>query len=63
MFSLGATIAIVVLGAIIVLPLFLLGGWIVMLCLGALAHIFGIWNLAIGFWPSLLVGIILSILF
>lgn len=40
-----------------------LGGWVTMLCLGALAHIFGLHFLAIGFWPSCLVSFILGLLF
>jgi hypothetical protein len=44
-------------------PFLLLSGWIVMLCLGALAHIFGVAALAIGFWQSTLVSVILAILF
>lgn len=49
--------------AVVAAPFVLLGGWIVMLCLGALASIFGVAALAIGFWQSVLVSIILSILF
>lgn len=44
-------------------PFVLFGGWVVMLCLGALAHIFGVAALAISYWASVLVSIILSILF
>jgi hypothetical protein len=52
-----------VVAALIVAPFVLLGGWIVMLCLGALAHIFGIVALSVGFWQSCLVSLILAILF
>lgn len=48
--------------ALLLGPCVLLGGWITMLCLGALAHIFGQAWLAIAFWPSILVDIILSVL-
>lgn len=48
---------------LLVVPLFLLGGFIWMICLGALSHIFDIPKLAIGYWPSVLVGVIFSLLF
>jgi hypothetical protein len=58
----GLAIALVVLAAFLV-PALLCGGWIIMLCLGALAHIFGVAGLAIAFWPSVLVSVILGVLF
>lgn len=58
----GAILALII-AAVIIAPFVLLGGWIVMLCLGALAHIFVVPALAIGFWQSVLVSVILSILF
>lgn len=58
----GALLALIIVG-LMVLPFVLFGGWIVMLCLGALASIFGVAALAIGFWQSVLVSVILSILF
>lgn len=42
--------------------LVLLGGFIWMICLGALSHIFGFEKLAIAFWPSVLVSLIFNIL-
>lgn len=44
-------------------PAVLFGGWVTMLCLGALAHIFSASTLAIAFWPSVLVSLIIGILF
>lgn len=58
----GAILAIIIV-SIVALPLILFGGWVVMLCLGVLAHIFGVAALAIGFWQSVLVSLILNILF
>jgi len=49
--------------AAILAPAFLIGGWVTMLCLGALAHIFHATALAIAFWPSVLVTFIMGILF
>jgi hypothetical protein len=63
MIGLVALIFGLVVAAIIIAPFVLLGGWIVMLCLGALAHIFAVATLAIGFWQSCLVALILEILF
>jgi len=54
--------AVILLVLIFLVPIFLLNGWIVMLCLGALSHIFGFTAIAIGFWPSVVVGIIIFIL-
>jgi len=50
------------LAALILAPIVLISGWIVMICLGALAHIFGAPALAIGYGPSCLVSLILAIL-
>jgi hypothetical protein len=47
----------------LLIPAMLMSSWILMLCLGALAHIFGWANLAIGFWPAVVVNIILGIIF
>lgn len=63
MITLVAFIFGLALTALILAPFILLGGWIVMLCLGALAHIFVVPALAIGFWQSTLVSVILAILF
>lgn len=63
MIGLAAVIVGLLLAAIIIFPFVLLGGWIVMLCLGALAHIFGVAALSIGFWQSCLVALILEIIF
>jgi len=52
-----------IVAAIIIAPFVLLSGWIVMLCLGALAHIFVLPWLAIGFGPSCLVALIFAVLF
>lgn len=40
----------------------LIGGFIWMICLGALSHIFDIPKLAIGYWPSVLVAVIANFL-
>lgn len=50
-------------GGLIMAPFILFGGWIVMLCLGILAHIFVASWLAIGFEQAVVVSVILSILF
>jgi hypothetical protein len=63
MIALLAIIFGLAVAAVIILPFVLLGGWVVMLCLGALAHIFGAVALSIGFWQSCLVALILEILF
>lgn len=47
---------------ILIIPFALLGGWIWMLGLGALSHIFDVPNLAIGFWQSVLVAFIVNLL-
>lgn len=52
----------ILLALILIVPFILLGGWITMLCFGALSHIFNAPNLAIGFWPSLLAGLIINLL-
>ena len=58
----GLLVAIVVLAGLVA-PAILFGGWITMLCLGALAHIFSVPTLAIAYWPSVLVDVILFLLF
>jgi hypothetical protein len=63
MIALVAVLITLIVAGLIIIPFVLLGGWIVMLCLGALAHIFGWTALAIGFWQSTLVAVILEILF
>lgn len=59
--------SVCILGAIgvivfIIAPFILFGGWIAMLGLRALAHIFGVTALAVGYWQSLLVALILAVL-
>jgi hypothetical protein len=63
MIGFAAFIIGLALAAIIIAPFVLLGGWVAMLCFGALAHIFGLAALSIGFWQSCLVALILEILF
>lgn len=58
---LGVLITVLVAAAILA-PFVLLGGWVTMLCFGALAHIFGAAALSIGFWPAVLVSLILTLL-
>lgn len=56
-------IVVVAIALAILAPAVLLSGWVVMLCLGALSHIFVVPTLAIGFWPAVLVSFIISLLF
>lgn len=54
----------IILGIVgIVVSAFLFGGFIWMICLGALAHIFNAPSLAISFWKSVVVGVIFAVLF
>jgi len=55
-------LGIVLLWAVLVVAGLLLGGLVWMLGLGILAHIFNAPNLAVGFWQSLLAGIVVNIL-
>lgn len=59
------TKAIIIIGVALgfLIPAFLLGGWVTMLCLGALAHVFSVPELAISFWHSVLVSMIIGLLF
>lgn len=52
----------VILVILLTVGLVFLGGFIWMVCLGALSHIFDAKKLAIGFWPSVLVSVIASAL-
>jgi hypothetical protein len=65
MIAFWSILAGIALASIIILPIVLFGGWIVMLCLGALAHIFGpaATFLAVGYWQSCLVALIFAVLF
>lgn len=65
MIALFSVVVSLALAALIIAPFVLFAGWIVMLCLGALASIFGpaAAFLAIGYWESVLVALILAILF
>jgi hypothetical protein len=56
-------IVVVILIFLLVSAVILLGGFIWMLGLGALAHIFGVSALAIGYWQSCIVALIVGILF
>lgn len=55
----------VVLGGVILFLVIgmLLSGWLFMLMLGALASLFAAENLAIGFWPSLGLGVLMNLVF
>lgn len=57
-----AVLVVFVVAGLILAPAVLFGGWITMLCLGALASIFDAPNLAIGYWSSVLVSLILWLL-
>lgn len=48
--------------ALVLAPIFLFSGWVWMLGLGGLSHIFGVPELAIGYWQSVVVAMIISIL-
>lgn len=55
--------ALVVLGIIaIVVGVFFFEPWILMLVLGGLSHMFNVPALAIGFWPCVLISILLNII-
>lgn len=52
----------VILVLVILLLLGLLGGFVWMIGLGILSHVFHAKNLAIGFWPSVLVAFVVNLL-
>jgi len=53
---------IVILAIALVIGVFSLTPWILMLVLGALAHMFAAPTLAVGFWACVLIAILLSII-
>ena len=57
-------VALAILAILVLLVgVFLFSGFVWMICLGALAHIFNVPDLAIGYWASVVVAIIFSALF
>lgn len=56
-------LTILILIVLVVVPVILMGGFIWMILLGALSHIFNVPNLAISFWQSVLVSLIFSLIF